>query len=373
VGFWHPGMHGVYNPSSLVNHEFVAKRVLYTCDVCNRNFKEIEDLRRHRFEAHPTRQPLLLIRGRPVGGTPLKVQSALSPEDVVIEDCGDCTLDGKTITPNALRLHLADATSAFHVVRLLNDGAQSKVELDFQVAKVFDLSGVEHALVRLASQQRLTLDAISHFIAECRDYPTGISYCDGIAHYLYGVMAKEQLPGTALERDSYVARYSQSVDQLTDINRAMARSIRALVAFHFNHFLDAESLAPDGALKHAAGAFAGLLDGLPWHFDEAFDTMSRGVVEDLFTDQITLEILRDASKGLSSLKWMTDALQTSLVKTAVGYDKSKRLLLTVEALSHREEAESIEAAKKLLRQLSTQEFFRTWCDAVLRRIKTHER
>lgn len=368
MGFWHPGLHGVYDPQSLVTPRFVSEPVLYTCEICSRNFSELEVLRRHRFEQHPVRQPCLLIRGRPVGGT-LKVQSPLRPADVLIEDCSHCWLDEKLIDIDSLRLLLADATTALHVIRLSNDGAHTKATLDFQVARESDLAGIEHAMGRLASRKTLTLDAVGHFIAECREYETGMSYCDGISHYLFGVMAKEQLPGTGLDRDSYPARYVQAVDQLTDINRPMARSVRALVAFHFNHFQDAESLAPPGALRSAAGAFAGLLDGMPWHFGDGFEVKSESSVEGLFTDQVTLEILDDASKGLSSLKWMQTALLSSLRRMTAGYDRTKRLLLTVEALSHLDELEAREVAKRLLRQLATQDFARTWSEAVLMRMR----
>lgn len=369
MGFWHPGLYGVYDPTSLVTPRFVPTPVLYTCEVCSRNFRELEDLRRHRFEQHPVRQPALLIRGRPVGSTPLKVQSPLSPGDVVLEDCSQCWVDERPIGVASLRLLLADATTAFHVIRLSNDGARTRVTLDFQVAKEAHLAGVERALARLASRRNLTLDAVGHFTAECREYETGMSYCDGISHYLFGVMAKEQLPGTGLDRDTYPTRYAQAVDQLTDIDRPMARSVRALVSFHFNHFLDAESLAPPGALRSAAGAFAGLLDGLPWHFGDGFEVDSQGSVEDLFTDQVTLEILADASKGLASLKWMKDSLLSSLGRMTAGYDKTKRLLLTAEALSHHDEREAREVAKRLLRQLATQDFSRTWADAVTTRLR----
>jgi hypothetical protein len=369
VGFWHPGLYGVYDPKSLVTPRFVQTPVLYTCEVCSRNFRELEALRRHRFEQHPIRQPALLIRGRPVGSTPLKVQSSLNPADVVVEDCTRCWIDERHISVEALRLLLADATTSFHVIRMSNDGADTLATLDFQVAKEVDLSGVEHALVRLASRRDLTLDSVGHFIAECRDYSTGMSYCDGLSHYLFGVMAKEQVPGTGLDRDSYATRYAQAVDQLTDIDRPVARSVRALVAFHFNHFLDAESLAPPGALRSAAGAFAGLLDGMPWHFGDGFEVDGQESVEDLFTDQVTLEILGDASKGLASLKWMQGSLLSSLGKLPAGYDKTKRLLLTAEALSHHDEHEAKTIARRLVRQLGSQDFSRTWCDSISMRLK----
>ena len=368
MGFWHSGLHGVYDPATLVSPEFLQVSCLFSCDQCGRNFSALEDLRRHRFEHHPTRQPALLIRGRPVGNARLKVQSALMPTDVVIEDGTRCWVDDRSISAETLRLLLADATTDFYVIRLSNDHAQTCVELDFQVAEEDDLRGVERALFRLASSQNLTLETIGAFITEARGYRTGISYCDGIANYLFGVMAKERLPGTGLDREDYLTKYSQSVDQLTDIARPLARSVRSLILFHFNHFFDLESLAPNGRLKDASSAFAWLLDGTPWHFGEGFSAISPGAIEDLLTDQVTLEILHDASRGLSSLKWMKDSLLVTLEKLKPGFDRTKRLLLTIEALSHNDEREVREMAKKLFRQLAPRDFSPLWRNVVFDRI-----
>jgi hypothetical protein len=157
MGFVHPGLYGVYDPNSLVMPRFVPTPVLYTCEVCNRNFRALEELLRHRFEQRPVRLPVLLIRGRPVGGTPSKIQPPLSPPEVVIADCSRCWVDERLIDVDSLRLLLADATTVFHVIRRSNEGAQPKATLDYQVAREHDLSGVKWTLARLASRRTLTL------------------------------------------------------------------------------------------------------------------------------------------------------------------------------------------------------------------------
>ena len=370
MGFWHSGLHGVYDPKSLAIPKFAPSPILFSCDLCQRNFIDIEKLRRHRFEHHPLRQPTLLLHGRPVSGAPLKVQSAISPSDVMIEDATLLWLNDKSITFNSLRLVLADSTNSLHKIRLANNGANAEVALDFQVAKESDLEEVERALLRLAKGQKLSLEAIGIFINDCRQLSTGMLYCDGIAHYLYGVMAKDQLVGTGLEVESYLYRYAQAVEQLTDINRPIARSVRSLVSFHFNHFLDAEALAPYGNLQLAAKAFAGLIEGNSWNFEGSFGTSNQDAITDLLTDQATFEILRDVSQGISYLKLDANLLQASLAKMTAGFDRSKRILLTVEALSNRNEPDLKAVAKKLARELSPQSFARTWFEVISNRLKT---
>ena len=369
MGFWHPGMHGVYDPTSIAIPKFLPSPVLYGCELCQRNFSDVEKLRRHRFEQHPIRQPALIINGRPVSSTPLKVQSGLKPSDIIIEDAELCWVDGKTISKDSLKLLLADANTSFHKIRLSNKGARTEVSLDFQVANQSDLIEVERALVRIAMGQHLTLEAVGRFINECRELATGILYCDGIAHYLYGVMAKEQMTSTSLDITSYPSRFSKAYDQLTDINRPVARSIRALVSFHFNHFRDAEALAPTGSLQKAASAFAGLLEGKSWNFPEDTKVTNNEVLASLLTDQATLEILRDSCIELSTLKSNSELLTLSLSKISAGYDRSKRILLAVEALSHRAESDSKALAKEIVRELLPQDFAKTWCEVISQRLK----
>ena len=370
MGFWYPGMHGVYDPKSLTIPKFAPSPILFTCELCRRNFLDIEKLRRHRFEQHPLRQPTLFLHGRAVSGTPLKVQSAISPSDVILEDVTKCWLNNKPIPLDSLRLLLADSTNSFHKIRLSNGEAHTDLALNFQVAKEKDLEAVESALLRLAMGQKLSLEAIGNFIRECRELTTGMLYCDGISHYLYGVMAKEQLTGTGLDAESYLPRYAQAVDQLTDINRPIARSLRALISFHFNHFRDAESLAPAGNLQSVARAFAGLLDGMTWEYEEPSGTPIQDAITELLTDQSTLEIVRDASQRLPSLITKAPLLEASLAKITPGFDRSKRLLLTIESLSYQEEPNSIAAAKKLARELSPQSFASTWFEVTSNRLKT---
>jgi hypothetical protein len=196
-------------------------------------------------------------------------------------------------------------------------------------------------------------------------------YCDGVCHYLYGVMAKERSPDTGLKQSQYVERYLRSSDELAGFDRPLARSVRALIAFHFNQFDESELLAPNGALRHAAGAFAGLLQGMPWHFDAAFSAAPGSAVEDLLTDQDTLQILADASHGVVELKARGEELLAHQRRiSAGGYDQLKRTLLASEAMAARGDTASRAEARKLARGLASQNDTRSWADAMLKRLST---
>lgn len=372
MGFWHTGYAEFHEETGLDSYVYSPPPpVRYVCEHCSASFSDMEALRSHRFEQHPVRQPVLWLRGRSVSALPKLLMEPLLPADVVVEDADSCLLNGSPIELSTLGARLAGMTKEFIELHFENSGASTRCLLDFQIADDEHLAGVEDAFFRLARGKQLTLEAIGCFNSECSHFPSAKMYLDGICHYLYGVMAKERAPDSGLKQTQYVERYLRASDELACFDRPLARSVRALVAFHFNQFDEAELLAPNGALRHASGAFAGLLQGLPWHFDAAFSPSPGGAVEDLLTDQDTLQILTDASNGVVELKIRADELLAHLRRAAVGgYDQMKRTLLAAEALAACEDAPSHAMARKLARELASQHDTRNWAEQILERLQT---
>lgn len=372
MGFWHTGYAEFHEPTGLEDYVYSPPPpVRYVCEHCAASFAELEALRRHRFEQHPVRQPALWLRGRAAGAMPQLLMTPLHAADVVVEDAASCLLNGSPIALSVLGTRLGAMTKEFVELLFENSGATTRCVLDFRIADEAHLAGVESAFLRLARDRVLSIETLSRFIEDCREFPSAMPYCDGICHYLYGVMAKERAPDSGLKQTQYVERYLRASDELAGFDRPLARSVRALIAFHFNQFDDAELLAPKGTLRHVAGAFAGLLQGLPWHFDADFSPAPGSAVEDLLTDQDTLQILTDASHGLVDLKVRADELLAHLRRAAVGgYDQMKRTLLAAEALAAREDATSHATARKLARELASQHDTTAWAEQILERLST---
>lgn len=372
MGFWHTGYAEFHEPTGLGEYVYAPPPpVRYACEHCSQSFMDLEVLRKHRFEQHPVRQPTMLLRGKPVGALPQLLMTPLDASDVVVEDVTSCLVNGKPLPVARLGLQLAAMRREYVDVELRNEGATTRCRLDFKVADEAHLAGVETAFLRLARDRLLNIQAVSRFNDDCRAFASAMPYCDGISHYLYGVMAKERSPDSGLKHEEYIQRFLRSSEELSGFDRPFARSVRSLVAFHFNQFDDAEYLAPEGPLRHAAGAFAGLLQGLPWHYDEAFSPAQGCAVEDLLTDQHTLQILSDASHGLVGLKARADELLAHLRRApASGYDYMKRMLLACEALAARDEPASHAEARKLARMVSGKPDTSAWANAMLERLST---
>lgn len=370
MGFWHTGYAEFHEPTGL--DEYVCRPpppVRYSCENCAVSLESLEALRRHRFERHPLRQPALWLRGRAIGTLPVVLMTPLQAEDVVLEDADRCLLNGNHVERGDLAVRLASIENQFVELQFDNAGARTRCLLDFRVAGESHLAGVEAAFLRLARDRELSIVALSRFIEDCRDFPSAMPYCDGICHYLYGVMAKERSPDSGLKRDQYVERYLLATDELAGFERPLARGVRALIAFHFNHFEEAELLAPDGALRRASNAFGGLLNGMPWHVDATLSPGHSRAVEHLLTDQATLQILADAGQGLVDLELRADELLEQQRRTASGgYDQLKRTLLASEALAARDDEASHAEVRRLARSLASKHETTAWAEKILERL-----
>lgn len=372
MGFWHTGYAEFHESTGLEGFVYSPPPpVRYVCEHCSASFGDLEELRRHRFESHPVRQPALWLRGKTVGALPMAVLSEVNPGDVVMEDTTRCSLNGEPVVLSELGQRLARMSHEFVELELANEGAVTRCVLDFRIAKEEHLTRVEEAFLRLARERALTVDSLSRFIQDCRTFEDAMPYCDGICHYLYGVMAKEKSADSGLKQGQYVERFLRASEELAGFERPLARSILALVAFHFNHFDKAALLAPkDGALHHAAGAFAGLLQGQPWQYEATFAPLLGSAVEDLLTDQDTLQVLNDASHGLASLTVLCDELQEHLRRASDGYDRLKRVLLMTEALAAKDDSASHAVARKFAREMAGKPDTREWANAMLQRLST---
>jgi hypothetical protein len=372
MGFWHTGYAEFHELAGLGGYVYTPPPpVRYACEHCSLSFSNLEAVRKHRFEAHPLRQPALFLRGKPVGALPEVLMTPVGPTDVHVEEATSCLLNGQPLSSMALGQQLAAMRCEFANVELRNQGAITRCQLDFRVADEVHLAGVEAAFMRLARDRLLNIQAVSQFNEDCRAYPSAMPYCDGIAQYLYGVMAKERSPESGLKHEDYIQRFLQSSEVLSGFDKPLARSVRALIAFHFNQFEDAEYLALEGPLRHVAGAFAGLLNGRSWHSDEVHFPALASAVEDLLTDQETLQILADASHGIDDLKIRANELLTHLRRApAGGYNHMKRVLLACEASAAQDQPDLHSEARKLARAMAGKPDTSVWASHMLERLSS---
>lgn len=369
MGFWHTGYMEFHEEVGLGDSHFRPEPTVYRCKECDAQFDAFDALRAHRFEAHPYRTPLLLVRGIEAGATPIRVTRPLAPADIVVGRAQSAALNGRSVPLSRLPKLIAEIQNDRVSVGLENDGVRAEYELDITIANDADLAGVEKEFVRLASGRSLTVRAIEAFIAECRRYASAETYFDAVCHYLYGVLAKEQAPDSSLRYEVYRDRFNRAADALRDIERPLARIIRGLVEFHFNHYSDAAAIAPAGRLRAASQAFFDALSEGEWRPAKMPRLESRAEIEDLLTDHETLRILRWAGLPLHLLAADVEMIESLLRRDLPEYDRMKLRVLFAEAALA---SGDLDRARRAAREAVGVPRTVVWAENLLARIERRE-
>lgn len=349
MGFWHTGYIEFHEPTGL-GYTYVPEKPVFVCKHCEQRFDTMDALRRHRFEAHPSQRPELFVRGIELGTTPFRLSRTASPSDFVLERCADAFVNDQRVPPKDVPARLASINRDKVRVELINEGARAVFELDISIAQEKDLKGVEACFLELAKKKELTGKTVESFIENCRPFTTAEAYYDSICQYLYGVMAKEKDASTSLPYEAYVDRFNQAASALQDYDRPLGRQVRALIAFHFNHFDDAADFALPGRLQRASKQFSAALKlkSASWKAIKRAEQHGDSLLEDLLTDFETLRILRWVEMPPKELAGEIENISALVKRDELEYDRLKLTILLAEAAAA---AGDTALAKKTARSL----------------------
>lgn len=265
MGFWHTGYmehhEADFFGSMPVAPSRPAPPPVFPCPHCALELPSPDALTHHLFDGHPFSRPLLLFRGRECGRARLTITSPTAAEDWNAVDCEGVRLNGVALDSDALGESLADLRLTVAVVELEGSASIEPVELEFAIADPSDLDAVDDRLLELIRGQQLTMGSVQAFIAATEVNRTAARYRDGIAIYLYGVLAREESPDSGLERHEYRGRFDEAVELLHSFGRPVADAICGLVAFHFNQFGQAMERTRSPRVAWAASRHADLLAG----------------------------------------------------------------------------------------------------------------
>ena len=360
MGFWQTGYMEFHEPVGLDGFEYSPSPPTYPCSHCERVFATADELRQHRFEAHPLRRPPLFIRGIEVGTEPRRITRPLQEGDVRAEGFKVAVVNGQEMATKNLAAHLAHVANDVCRLTLRNGDVAADFTLDFCIAQEDHLLGVEAEFENLARLGRLDMRALEGFISHCRPFTTAIRYYDGICSYLYGVLAKEESTDSSLRPSSYTRKFNGAARELSAYDRPIARQVCALVEFHFNQFHEVRQRAPLSRVAHAAARFVPQADGpTPCNLPASDPVV---YLEQLLTDWMTEQVIRWAGRDAASLAPEIDDMQACLSCAKQEYDKVKLSFLLAEAYGS---AGRVDLAARLARDLRNIAVFAPWAESVI--------
>ena len=370
MGFWHTGYIEFHEPTGF-DPPVTFKPRRFFCDRCDRSFASRDELEDHRFADHPLRSPVMIVQGRQLGANRVPITRTLRPSDVRIRCCDRARLNDGDIRVPDLPSRLADLSrsSSICCIVLTKDGVEARFELEFRIASPEDIERVESRFYEIASGERLNSRTVDDFIGPKSHFGTAIGYCDGICAYLYGVLAKERSPESHLAYGDYEGRFNRAAEILRGYDRTLARTIRSLIEFHFNHYGESVDLNPTSRVGLAAQRY--------WHWTRrdrtvpphvatedfaASGTAITDVLDELLTDETMERIIRWSLCPLSQLTRHAKDIESLLTRDLADYDTAKLHVLLGNLYAQAGNSQSASTHAKALQNIP---FFETWATTLI--------
>lgn len=264
MGFWHTGYMEFHEPTEgWSDIPFVPIPPEFPCEQCNAIFLTPELLNVHRFEGHASNRARLFLHKRECGRSRTSIVSPTVASDWVFENAISITVNGRPVDEFTAKQILSSSKGVVKV-GLQGEHIVHNFEFAFEMADEADLDAVESAFSELILNRELSSFAIQKFMKRCRSLDASSRYFNGLASYLYGVLAREHSPESSLWQDSkgmttYRSRFDDAVSQLSLIDRAHAKTVCGLVAFHYNHFDIAMRKTQSPRISQVAGRLSSMM------------------------------------------------------------------------------------------------------------------
>lgn len=337
------------------------RKPVYVCTKCGNSFNSDENRRAHIFEKHPFHRPALLLDGDEPVGPRATLRQPLSAGDIAANDFRSILLDGKSVSASYLADVLARERQGYHMVVLEGQGRPVEYRLDFDIADPKDLDQVDNVFRGLVKGGVLNRMQIDSFIRLTQAYTSGVSYVEGICHYLWGVLAKDQSGDTGLERHEYESRFNLAIAALHGHGRPLPEVINAIVHFNFNAFGHMAGARYAPGLAMAAQRIAGV--AIDTVGGKASGRVDAGIPLDAATHRLLDYAARLDVLSADDLREMEAVRRES---SWVPADKAKISVLLAEGhLKQGDEA----AARALARRLHNDPIFGGWAGNLIKRIE----
>jgi hypothetical protein len=369
MGFWHTG-YMEFHEDDFFSAAFPGTRApdrppAFPCPDCGLTFPALQDLELHRFNGHPFVRPTLLLRGRECGRSRLTVAEPTKEADWSVLDSTSVTINQRRAQPSEAGFILSAFSHGVARVVLENDRSEEEFDLRFSVADLADLAGVDNRLHEMVHRHQLTIAAIEGFVAATDQYVTAADYRNGIATYLYGVLARERSPESGLEHRAYRDKFDEAVSLLGGFDRVTADVICGLVAFHYNQFDRAILRTQSPRVAWASSRLLRLLRGEGLTHDEVV-APERSSLDFVLSDAATEQVLAwcciplDGSAGAK-----VEAMEASLD----AQEPFDQLKLRMVAAEHHLRTGASDRARPHVNELRNNAVTETWARARISRIR----
>ncbi len=336
--------------------------IVYRCSVCSEEFSKQDELFKHRFENHPFRRPALILRGMEITSPREIVTKPLVAEDIVFANANLFKINGKDYEKLQFVNLLTKQTQGILVVSLANDGVETTYEIELAIPDSDEIKNVECLFFSLLGKEVVDLSRIDAFIDSTEHLLTAKRYIDGLANYLYGLLAKDQRGGTHLEQHEYRSKYNMALDTLKTFETPLSLVICAIINFNQNVFIYSDSSSPVSKLNQVMNKFFCFVH------DEKFEYSSLRTGSDFSSvplDSYTDRLIKWGMMNLDDLYTHRKEIELAIESPDwVVDDRFKaRIIVTEMFLSQ----DNFSAAKKMARKVVNDAIFGDWAQHIMDR------
>lgn len=362
MGFWQTSYIEHHEVAGLGDFTPDLSPPTFTCKDCGEICLSVDELRKHRFESHPSHRPTFFVRGKELGEDSIRITRPLAEGELNI-DCDRAFVNGKESSVDSVCQELVHASTDVCRVKLYKGKISKEFELIFCIATEQDTQGIEMQFKKMIFGRQLNIRTVDTFIDATKEFRSAVGYCDGICSYLYGVMAKERRPDSGLPHEKYVDKYNEAARKLMDYERPLATAIRGTIGFHFNHFRESSLLTGKGNIGRAASVYANWMKvSVPKignERDAHYDGIENAIM-DFHTQQIVYWALRPADKIREYIAEIEAFLQHDIEQ----YDSVKARILLSEVYSSIGDSENSILHARVLRNIPHP--VGEWADAMIK-------
>lgn len=332
--------------------------VPFPCPTCGRTFATLDEVMRHRFESHPLKRPVLFLRGSEASSTRVVISSSLAAAEVHCSSTISATLNGKPVELAELPASLAGYRSGLKEIVLCNGDNASRYELLFDIADEKQITAVDEAFMRLVRPDELSVERVELLVREAREFETVGRYVEGLAQYLYGVMAKDRRGGTHIQFEHYRERFNLAASALAGFATPLAEATLGVISFSLNVFDGSSLLRHSPRLAYIMKWFGDITGRVATRATIHKEGPSHGVVE-IPLDAVTETILR----------WTEEMIENGCLEEANyvckcvadgAWAADDRFKATVLLAEHLRQAGRLMEARNLARAYAEDALFGRW-------------
>lgn len=208
---------------------------IYPCRQCARVFSSITDRDMHEIE-HPVKNPALLIHGKEILESRLRITRRLKPGDVQLSFIDNLQVNDVTFSSTAVAVaSLYDIDEGFFEITYSNDIAKKKVKIEICVAKQEELDFVDQCFTQHFSRDDFDSEVIIRFLADIKSCTSITNYAHGLVRYLHGLLAKDRRSSIA-EFEKFNSLFNESLQYLDEYQTQLSSAIKELIKFNRNDF-----------------------------------------------------------------------------------------------------------------------------------------